>query len=305
MKYSLFERWKIAIRPKTLPAAMSPVVMGSALAIHDKQFHLLAAVAALSVALLLQILSNLVNDLFDYIRGVDDDNRLGPARVTQMGIIPRNEMIFGISIIVILTGLVGIYLVSRAGLPLLILGVLAIVSAFAYTGGPYPLGYHGFGDLFVFIFFGLVATIGTYYLQALEINLAVVFCAVGVGFLIVNILVVNNYRDFDTDSISGKTTMAVRLGKKGTRYQFITLGGLAYLVLLPVVFFGYPIWCLIFPLFTIPRFLQLINNLYTQKGRILNKSLAKSSELALMYSTLFLVGVLLPPVIYTIKSVLE
>lgn len=305
MKYSLFERWKIAIRPKTLPAAMSPVVMGSALAIHDKQFHLLAAVAALAVALLLQILSNLVNDLFDYIRGVDDDNRLGPARVTQMGIIPGNEMIVGISIVVVLTGIVGFYLVNRAGLPLLIVGILAIVSAFAYTAGPYPLGYHGFGDLFVFIFFGLVATIGTYYVQALEINLAVVLCAAGVGFLIVNILVVNNYRDFDTDSVSGKTTMAVRLGKKGTLYQFVILGGLAYLVLLPVVFLGYPIWCLIFPLFTIPRFLRLIDNLRTQKGRILNKSLAKSSELALMYSTLFGAGVLLPRVISIITKVLE
>lgn len=297
MDYSLIQRWAIAIRPKTLPAAVAPVILGTAIAIYEKQFEPVISLAALVIALLLQILSNLVNDLFDFLKGVDTEERLGPLRVTQKGIVSRNEMIAGISIIVLLSAMVGGFLALRGGYPILILGVFAIVSAFAYTAGPFPLGYYGFGDLFVFIFFGLVATMGTYYIQALQINLASMLVATGVGLLIVNILVVNNYRDYETDLQGGKKTLAIRLGKSRTRYQYVINGVIAYLVLLPLLFLGYSIWPVLLPFLSLPLFLRLVNNINTQTGRVLNISLGKSGQLALIYAVLFMLGVLINLVI--------
>ena len=205
--------WMLAARPRTLPAAIAPVMLGSATAVADKSFVWLPAVAALMVALLLQIGVNLANDYFDYLKGIDTQDRLGPPRVTQSGLIPANQVRAGMILILILSLIPGIYLLTLGGLPVLIIGLACICAALAYSGGPFPLASHGLGDLFVFIFFGLVAVCGTYYVQALHLTPLVWLMGVIEGLLITAILVVNNLRDIQSDRQTGKRTLAVIIGR--------------------------------------------------------------------------------------------
>ncbi len=186
------QAWLLAARPKTLPAAMAPVVVGIALAVRDGAFALGPALAALLGALLLQVGVNVANDYHDFVAGVDQPDRLGPTRVTQSGLIPPEQVRLGMIVVFAAAALVGVYLIAVAGWPVLVIGVASIVSALAYTGGPFPLGSHGLGDLFVFIFFGLVAVAGTYYVQALTVTPLALIAAVPVGLLATAILVVNN-----------------------------------------------------------------------------------------------------------------
>ena len=187
--------WLLAIRPKTLFAAAAPVIVGSAMAYTDGGFHAGPALVCLLTALLLQIGSNLANDVFDYERGADQGERFGPIRVTQSELLAPWEVKRGMLVVFGLSILLGLYLTFVGRWPILILGMIAIISAIAYTGGPFPLGYHGLGDLFVFIFFGLAAVMGTYYIQVLAISATVWWMAVAMGLLTVAILVVNNLRD--------------------------------------------------------------------------------------------------------------
>jgi 1,4-dihydroxy-2-naphthoate octaprenyltransferase len=194
-----WQAWKLAARPKTLPAALSPVVVGTALAFADGGFVWLPALAAAMGALLLQILSNFANDYSDFFRGADTPDRLGPVRVTSAGIITPAVMRKGIIVVIAAAALVGLYLIWVGGWPILLIGVAGIVAALAYTGGPFPFGYYGLGEFFVFLFFGVAAVCGTYYVQALTLTPAVVTASFAVGALVTAILVVNNYRDIDTD----------------------------------------------------------------------------------------------------------
>ena len=250
--------WMLAARPKTLPAAAAPVVVGASVAISNGVFSFWPALAALLGALLLQIGANFANDVFDYKKGADTTERLGPVRVTQAGLLSPKQVMAGMWLTFGLAAVVGLYLVYVGGWPIVVIGLLSIICAIAYTGGPFPLGYNGLGDLFVFIFFGLVAVCGTYYVQALTVSLAAVWASVPVGLLATAILVVNNLRDINTDRAAGKMTLAVRLGPRRGRWEYVALIGFAY-ALLPCLLAlgGRSAWVLL-PLLTLPMALRLL-----------------------------------------------
>jgi len=225
---STWERWITAIRPATLSAAIAPVLVGTAAANREGLFHPLVFATTLGAALLIQIATNLANDLFDFQRGADTPERMGPTRVTQSGLITPEQIRTAMFGAFGAAAICGLYLVAVGGWPIVIIGVLSIAAGVTYTGGPWPLGYHGLGDLLVFVFFGLVAVAGTYYLQAQALSATAFLAAVPVGFLVTAILVVNNLRDIDTDLRAGKLTLAVRIGDRATRLQYATLLGGTY-----------------------------------------------------------------------------
>lgn len=287
-----FQIWILAVRPKTLPAAAAPVIVGAALAVSDGYWQWLPALAALCGALLLQIGSNLANDVFDYEKGADAGERLGPLRVTQAGLLTAGEVKRGMGMVFGLAALIGVYLIFHAGWVILAIGVTAILSAIAYTGGPFPLGYHGLGDLFVFIFFGLAATVGTYYVQSASTSVVVWWMGAAIGLLIVNVLVVNNLRDLDGDRLAGKQTLAVRLGRKGARVQYwIALTGAYAIPLFLWLQGGLLIGSLVVGL-SIPLALRLVRSINQDTGVKLNKTLARTGKFGLIYALLFAVGTL-------------
>lgn len=292
-KPSFFQIWWLAIRPRTLPAAASGVVMGSALAWQDGWFHFGTALAALSVALLLQIGSNVANDVFDFERGADTSEREGPLRVTQAGLLSPAQVKRGMWVIFGLAVLCGLYLAYLRGWIVILIGIAAIISAIAYTGGPFPLGYYGFGDLFVFIFFGFAAVSGTYYVQAGAVSTAAWWMSVPVGLIITAILVVNNLRDLENDRIAGKHTLAVIMGEKATKVEYFLCIGVAY-ALLPalVVMKIVPVTGMLAWL-SLPIAGKALHTVFTQKGRLLNPALAGTGQTALVYSVLFGTGILI------------
>jgi len=205
--------WLLAIRPKTLPAAIAPVLIGTAMAMGDGVVHWPAALACLMGALFIQIGTNLSNDYFDFKKGADTKDRQGPIRVTQAGLIPPQRVLLAAVVFFVLAVFVSVYLIHRAGLVILLIAIVSVLSGIFYTAGSRPLGYMGLGELFVFIFFGPVAVGGTYFVQALDINLAVIVAGCGPGFLSCAILAVNNLRDMDGDRLVGKMTLAVQYGR--------------------------------------------------------------------------------------------
>ena len=287
------QSWLLAARPKTLPAAVVPVIVGSAVAIADGAFHWGAALACFAVALLLQIGANFANDLFDFRRGADTAERLGPTRVTQSGLISPRGVAIGTAIVLALAALAGLYLVYRGGWVLLVLGVAAILSALAYTGGPYPLGYNGLGEVFVLIFFGFVAVTGTYYVQALAVTGLAIAAAIPIGALVVNILVVNNLRDIDTDRRAGKRTLAVRLGPAATQAEYIALLAVAYLTPPILWAVGWIEFWWFLPWLTLPLAWKLVQQLRHTTGRALNATLAGTARLELLFGLFFAVSILL------------
>ena len=233
--------WSMAARPKTLPAAAAPVLVGTALAAYRDAMRPLPAVAALVGALAIQVATNLANDYFDFRRGADTEERVGPTRVTQAGLLEPEAVLRAAVLALAVASLVGIYLVVVGGWPVVAIGLASLACAVLYTGGPFPLAYHGLGDLFVFVFFGLVAVAGTYYVQALTFPAEAWWAGVGVGALSTALLVVNNLRDLETDARVGKRTLAVRLGRGGTRAEYFGLLLLAGLVpLVGMGRFGWP-----------------------------------------------------------------
>jgi len=286
--------WLIAIRPRTLPAALSPVLVGIALALSNDAFAPWPALAALGGALLIQIGANLANDYFDYVNGTDTARRKGPTRVAQSGLIPLDHLQIGIAVTLAMTTLLGSYLIAVGGWPILAIGLASLVSVLAYSGGPWPFGYHGLGDLFVFLFFGLAAVCGTYFVQALNLTPLVVAASVPVGVLTVAILVVNNLRDIETDRQTDKHTLAVMLGPQGTRLEYHLLLVTAYAV--PVLLWlteWARAWVLLTWL-TLPLALRLVRVVQQPSdGPALNKALAGTANLGLMFSALFGLGLLL------------
>lgn len=213
--------WMAAARPRTLPAAVAPVLVGTALAWHDGRANAGAAAACLVFALLIQIGTNFANDYFDFVKGADTAERVGPKRAVAAGWVTPATMRGATIGVFVAAFLAGLSLLPYGGWPLLIVGLASIASGVAYTGGPYPLGYNGLGDLFVFIFFGLVAVCATYFVQAGGITAEAWAAGCGVGVLSMNILVVNNYRDVETDARAGKRTTVVRFGRGFARGQFL------------------------------------------------------------------------------------
>lgn len=282
--------WLLAARPKTLPAAAAPVVVGTAVAIGEAVFQWGPALAALLGALLIQIGTNFANDVFDYKKGADTTERLGPTRVTQAGLLPPETVMIGMWLIFGLAVLVGLYLVWVGGWPIIVIGILSILAGIAYTGGPFPLGYNGLGDLFVFIFFGVVAVCGTYYVQAGTVSPAALWASLPVGFLATAILVVNNLRDIDTDRVAGKKTLAVRFGARGAQIEYLLLVGLSYLIPLLMGLTGVASWWVVITLLSFPLVIPLTKMIFRQKGRPLNVALAGTARLELVYSFLLSVG---------------
>lgn len=282
-----WRRWLLAIRPRILPASISPVIVGSAVAIHEHGFRWLVACAALLTAMLLQIVSNLANDVFDFHRGADA-NRLGPTRMTQSGLISPKQMLAATWLTAALATLAGLYLVSVGGWPFFALGVAAILAALAYTGGPYPLGYHGLGEVFVIIFFGFAAVAGTAYLQTGAITTLAVLAAVPMGCLIAAIIVVNNLRDIHTDRAANKRTVAVRLGVQGTRLEYAGQLAIAFISPIALLLTGdLSRWFFWLPLLAAPLAVRMLRGVWTLEGRPLNKMLAGTSKLTLLYGLLF------------------
>ena len=284
--------WLLAARPKTLPAAVSPVLVGAAAAQGDGVFALLPAIAALAGALLLQIGVNLANDYFDFKGGIDAPDRKGPLRVTQAGLIPPGQVRLATAGTLAAAALVGVYLVARGGVPILAVGVASILSALAYSGGPWPLASHGVADLFVFVFFGPVAVCGTYFVQAGALPPAAAAVSVGPGLLITAILVVNNLRDIETDARAGKRTLAVRLGARGALAEYVLLLAGAYAAppLLLAAGAGGPL--LLLPLASAPLALPLVRTLARRReeGPAMNAALAGTARLTLVYCLLLAVG---------------
>lgn len=283
----------MAIRPKTLPAAASGVVMGSALAWRDGMFQPLPAFAALLVALLLQIGSNVANDVFDFERGADTSERQGPLRVTQAGLLTPRQVKQGMWIIFVLAALCGLYLALLRGPVVIMIGLAAIISAIAYTGGPFPLGYYGLGDLFVFVFFGLAAVAGTYFIQAGTVSIAAWWMSVPVGLIITAILVVNNLRDIENDRKAGKHTLAVRLGERGAQIEYCVCMAIAFLVVPVAARSGIVSWWTVLTWLSLPLGYKATRLVLTQRGRPLNAALAETGQTALVFSLLFWAGVLL------------
>ena len=231
----------MAARPKTLSAAAAPVFVAAGLAGAHGTYRALPALAALVGALLIQIGTNLANDYYDFLRGGDTEQRVGPVRVTQAGLIPPKQVWWGMFLTLSVALLVGLYLVSVGGWPIVWIGLASLICAVAYTGGPYPLAYHGLGDPFVFVFFGPVALGGTYWVQALALPGDALMAGVGIGALNTAILVANNLRDLDTDAAAGKRTLAVRIGRFGSRIEYALLMGAGFAVpVLGVALYGWP-----------------------------------------------------------------
>ena len=231
---SVLTVWVGAARPRTLPAAVAPVLAASALAFHDGGFDLLPALASLVFALLIQIGTNFANDYFDFVKGADTAERVGPRRAVAAGLVKPATMKRAMIAVFVVAFAAGLTLLGYGGWPLLIVGVASIVCGIAYTGGPYPLGYNGLGDVFVFIFFGLVAVCTTYFVQTGVITDEAWIIGAGIGALAANILVVNNYRDVETDAKAGKRTLVVRFGRRFARAQFIAGHVLAVAALVAV-----------------------------------------------------------------------
>jgi 1,4-dihydroxy-2-naphthoate polyprenyltransferase len=280
--------WLLAARPATLPAAVVPVLVGTAAGLHGLHvFNLQILIPTLLAALLIQIGTNFANDVFDFHRGADTAERLGPLRVTQGGLVTPRQVLIATYVTFGLALLIGLYLVSIGGWPILLIGVLCLIAGLTYTGGPWPFGYHGLGDLVCFIFFGVMAVVGTAYLQRLEITPLDLWAAIPVGCLVTAILIVNNLRDIDTDRQVGKMTLAVRLGRRGTRLEYALGVAVAYLVVLGLGVSGMvgPWWWL--PLLSLPVAVWLIRYVGRTQGRPLNQALKRTGQLHLLFGLLF------------------
>jgi len=304
--------WVMAARPHTLPAGTAPVIVGVGVAVHDGVFALFPTLAALVGALLIQIGTNFANDYFDAVKGADTDEREGFTRVTASGLIEPDEVKRAMIVTYGLAIGVGLYLVAIGGVPILFVGLSGIAAGILYTGGPYPYGYYGLGDLFVFVYFGVFAVVGTYYVQAAStmadlfplwvpsgtVSLAVVVASLPAATLSTAILNVNNIRDIETDRKAGKRTLAVILGDRLSRLEYVFMIGTAYVV--PVVFaldsdFGLPA---LLPLLTLPLAVSVTLTVLTESGGdVLDPALERTGQVMVAHAALFALGLALPQVI--------
>ena len=285
--------WWLAIRPATLTASAAPVLVGTGAAWSDGVFAPGPALAALVGASLLQVGANFANDVFDFERGADNADRLGPQRATQQGWISAAQMKRAMWLAFAGALVTGVYLTSVAGWPVMALGLLSIAAAYLYTGGPKPYGYLGLGDLSVFVFFGPGAVAGTYFVQAHAVSPLVLWASVPIGALATAILVVNNLRDIETDARAGKLTLAVRLGERATRNYYQLLLAVAYAVS-PIVWFrGLADAWVMLPWLSLPLALGLASRMRHERGLALNGCLVQTARLEVVFGLLFAVGLAL------------
>jgi 1,4-dihydroxy-2-naphthoate octaprenyltransferase len=282
--------WVLAARPKTLTAAVVPVVVGTGLALGQGMAVLWPALAALAGAMLIQIGTNLTNDYYDFRKGADTHERVGPTRVTQSGLIAPQTVLAAGAGCFALAVLVGVSLVARGGWPFVAIGLASVLAGWAYTGGPYPLGYHGLGDLFVMVFFGLVAVPGTFYAQALHLVPAVWPAAVAVGATGTMILVVNNLRDMDTDARAGKRTLVVRLGRGFGRTEYVALLVLALFMPVLMLAAGWARWPVLLALLAAPLAWPPLSRVLGTTGAALNPALGTTARFQAAFGLLLAAG---------------
>jgi 1,4-dihydroxy-2-naphthoate octaprenyltransferase len=292
--------WLMAARLRTLPAAVAPVLVGTSIAVTRDVFRPGAFIAALLGAILIQVGTNLSNDYSDARRGADTEERLGPMRVTAGGLVPPKTVLLWTYLTFGAAALCGLYLVAVAGWELLVLGIFSILAGVLYTGGPRPYGYEGLGEVFVFLFFGLVAVAGSTFAQLESWPWESFALAIPVGLLVTAILVVNNIRDMDTDRRAGKRTLAVRLGRERARMEYTSLTALGFLVLLPITAIEIAdsdswsaLWWLL-PWLTAPLAVKLVGVVRTRvDGPTLNGALARTAGLQLLFCVLLTAGILI------------
>ena len=284
--------WVLAARPATLPAAVVPVFVGAAAAFSEgAKFRGVVFLMTLICALLIQIGTNFANDYSDFVRGADHEGRLGPVRVTQSGLIDQEGVKRGIVVAFGSAVLVGAYLAWIGGWPIIAIGVLSVLSGLAYTGGPFPLGYHGLGDLFVFVFFGIIAVTGTAYLQSGHWSTLALLLSIPIGLLVTNILVINNLRDLPTDIAAGKRTLATRIGDRATRVQYALFTFAAFVIPLVIGITNPAHRIIMLPLVTLPLALRRVTTvLKGASGRDLNPILARTGRLLLLFGALLATG---------------
>ncbi|MBN2197004.1 MAG: 1,4-dihydroxy-2-naphthoate polyprenyltransferase [Polyangiaceae bacterium] len=285
--------WILALRPATLPAAVVPVVVGAAVAYAAGSRRVVPILAALSGALLLQILANLANDVFDFQRGADTSERLGPTRAVQAGLLTPDAVRGGIAIVIALALAVGVYLTVVAGPWIVVIGVAAILSALAYTGGPYPIGYHGLGEVFVILFFGFAAVTGTAFVALGRVTPLALLASIPPGALASAVLVVNNLRDRETDIGAGKRTLAVRWGARAAMHEYAVFMATAYAMPIALWTLGFAQAGVLLPLATLPLAGVRVREVYRGRGRALNQSLVKTALLLLGFGLLFATGIAL------------
>ena len=292
--------WILAARPKTLFASLSPIIIGLSFSFYlYEDINWLISSLTILAAMLIQIGSNYANDAYDYLKG-SDQSRIGPARMAQQGMLSPNSLLTMMYFIFIISVLIGFYLALVGGWVIVVIGLCSILFAIIYTGGPFPLGYHGLGDIAVFIFFGLVSTSGTIYLQSKSINnsvnildycIPIALISIGIGCLNTAILVVNNIRDYQTDKESKKKTLVVFFGQKFGCFEYASLLIISLVCLILYGFFLNNYLIIYLMLFNLLIATSLIQKIFKYKKSNLNSALEKTSQFAFLYSLLFAVSI--------------
>ncbi|MGB8223709.1 MAG: 1,4-dihydroxy-2-naphthoate polyprenyltransferase [Polyangiales bacterium] len=285
--------WILAARPATLTAAFAPVAVGTACAWRVGGFRWDAALAALLGAFLIQIATNFANDMFDFQKGADTHERLGPLRAAQAGLLTVRQLRQGIFATFAIAVVTGVYLTWIAGPPVVVIGLASIAAGLAYTGGPFPLAYNGLGDVFVMAFFGFVAVCGTAYVQSLLIPDLAWAASVPIGALATAILTVNNVRDFEGDALAGKTTLVVRFGREAGVREYAILLSAAYLVPVIIWLSGWTSAWVCLPLLSVPWAVRLFRSVWSDRGVALNRTLAGTAKLLSGFGVLFAIGIAL------------
>ncbi len=287
MKY-----WILASRPKTLPAAIMPVIVGSAFAKQMGFFDIIPATICLIFSMLIQIGTNFANDYYDFKKGADTETRIGPQRAVAAGWIQPTAMKNAMIVIFLMAFIVGLALIIYGGWWMLLIGLLSIISGITYTGGPYPLGYNGWGDIFVFVFFGVIAVNCTFFLQAGIFSTPVIISSFAIGALTTNILVVNNYRDVGSDLVAGKKTLAVKFGRKFAYHEYQVLFLIALILPIYLWRLGFS-WLILLPVMLWPYSLKLRKQLKSAKnGADYNDLLAKTAFFLIIYGLLLSTGIM-------------
>lgn len=291
------QRWMTAIRPKTLTAALSPVIVGWGLAVDAGGFSWASALAAMIGALMIQIGTNLVNDVVDFKKGADQEDRLGPTRVTLSGLLTAKQVWMGVYVSFGVAVLAGIYLTFAAGMLVVVIGTVSILAGLAYTAGPYPLAYSGLGDLFVLIFFGFVAVCGTVFVISGFVPGAAWLAAAGVGALTTNILVINNIRDVESDRRAGRKNIPVNFGRRAAEWEFGLMLILAFGALVLLISLKFSDYWMVMPFFTLPKGLGIWKKLRGGlSGASLNPVLGETAQMLFRYSLLLSLAFLIPKI---------
>lgn len=285
--------WLLAARPRTLTAAVSPVAVGTAVAAAEGEARALPALAALAAALLIQIGANFANDAFDFERGADTRDRTGPLRAAQAGLLTPAALRAATVAAFAAAALIGLFLIARGGWPIAVLGLLALLAGYAYTGGPVPLGYRGLGDPLVFLFFGVFAVWGTHRVQTLGPSDLALAASIPIGLLATALIAVNNLRDIATDQSANKRTLAVRLGPSGARRYYALLLAGSYAALPLLWWLGAPAAGAGLPLLTAPLAWRLWRKVQVEEGAALNLVLAGTARLELGFAAMMAVGLVL------------